>query len=78
MDDHVPGAHQRRVDAGQPPEGHTLLSQQRVEHTGLLVVHQHIVRDSFRVSDRVDCRVHRVRSAHKKHSGSVQRVKAHW
>lgn len=70
MDDHVSGAHQWRMDAGQPTKGHTPLPQQGVEHTSLLVVHQHIVRDSFWIPNSVDCRVHSVRRAHQKHPGS--------
>jgi len=77
MDDHVSGAHKRRMDAGQPAKGHTPLPQQGVEHTSLLVVHQHIVRDSVWIPNSVDCRVHRVRRAHQKHPGSFQRVQAH-
>lgn len=73
----VSGAHQRDVDVGQPAEGHTLLSEQGVEHTGVLVVYQHVVRDSVRLPDRLDRRVHRVRRAHQKHTGGVQRVQTH-
>lgn len=76
-DHRVSGAHQRRVDAGQPAEGHTLLSQQGVQHTGVLIVHQHVVRDSVRLPDRVDRRVHRVRRADQEHTGGVQRVQTH-
>lgn len=77
MYDHVSGAHQRGMDASQPAKGHALLSEQRFEHIGVFVIHQHLVRDSIRLPDRVDCRVHRVRSAHQKHPGSVQRVQTH-
>lgn len=76
-DDHVSGAHQRRVDAGQPAKGHTLLSQPGVQHTGVLVVHQHVVRDRVRLPDRADRRVHRVRRADPEHTGGVQRVQTH-
>lgn len=65
------------MDDGQLAEGHTLLSQQRVQHTGVLVVRQHLVRDWLRVPDRVDRRVHRVRGTHQKHTGGVQRVQTH-
>lgn len=65
------------MDAGQPTQGHALLSQQGVKRAGLLVVHQHVVRDRIRLPDRLDRRVHRVRSAHQEHPGGIQRVQTH-
>lgn len=77
MYDHVSGTHQRRMDGVKRATGRELLSEQGIEHIGVLVFHRHLVRDSVRLPDHVDRRVHRVRSAHQKHPGSVQRVQTH-
>lgn len=71
MDHYGLGTHQWNMDVSQSTKSHTLLSQQGIEYTCLLVVHQHFVRDSVWLSNRADCRVHRVRGSHQKHPGGI-------